>query len=96
MVTPSASVAGGSMALIRSGERAVRPLAQRTCSTIGSPTFAGLGHSIRKRNGFHSAYDAVSSITAQTTSSGASIVVEAAGLRTPRWSQTGATLGSLG
>ena len=78
MVTPSI-VAGGSMALIRSGDRVVRPLAQRTCSTIGLPTAAGLAVSARSTNGFHSAYDAVSSMTSQTSSSGASIVMLAEG-----------------
>ena len=79
MVTPSASIVGGSIALMRSGERAVRPFAQRTCSTIGSPTLGGSGHSTRNTNGFHAPYDAVSSITDQTVARGASIVVDADG-----------------
>ena len=39
---------------IRSGERVVFPLDQRTCSAIGSPTCGGVRHSARSTNGFHS------------------------------------------
>ena len=64
--------------LIRSGLVVVRPLAQRTCSTIGSPTVAA-AQSAFSTNGFHSPYDAVSSITAHTCSIGAAMDTDAAG-----------------
>jgi hypothetical protein len=65
--------------LIRSGLVVPRPLDQRTCSTIGSPTWGGNGHSALSTNGFHSPYDAVSSIVAHTWSIGAWIRTDADG-----------------
>src|SRR3954454_22106844 len=77
------------MALIRSGDRVVLPLGQRTCSTIGSPGFGGFGHSARKRKGFHSPYESRSIITAHTCSSGAAISTvapgRASGIRSSSW-----------
>ncbi len=68
------------MTVIRSGLFVDFPLAQRTCSTIGSPTWAGKRHSAFSTNGFHSPYDGVSTIVAHTRSIGASMAIDAAGL----------------
>ena len=67
VVVPSAPVAGGSIAVITSGERVPLPFAHRTCSTIGLPTAGGCAVSARTTNGFHSPYASVSSIACQTT-----------------------------
>ena len=64
---------------MRSGDRAVRPLDQRTCSTIGLPSAGGAAVSARSTNGFHSAYRSVSIMTAHTTSRGASMSMRAWG-----------------
>ena len=65
---------------MRSGDVAVEPFAKRTCRVIASPT-RGAAQSARCTNGFHSPYDAVSSMTSQTRSRGASISMRAWGFR---------------